>query len=816
MLVFLASAVLSAQSWLIDTTRRLPPGPPRTEDSAVDDVDADGDPDLFVVVARDTTRVGELRLMLNDGSGRFHDASAGRVPASDYYAYSITLGDLDGDGDRDLVLGCFRDPLRLYRNDGTGHYTDVTSSMMPPTTGAMRHRVHLFDVDGDGDLDLYAAGQEQAVVYLNDGSGNFASAAPQPSVPSSLVSFILDFDRDGDGDRDLLVGPELNVLENRNGVLYASPLPMRLARHAAAGDVDADGDIDLVLAQDGLDNGNRQDQLLLNDGSGSFHLGTLPAENEATGFVSLTDVDADGDLDLYCDNAGQARLMLNVGSGNFLDATAARLPFIENNGDQVYFRAHLADLDRDGDVDVLHTAANGRCEILWNRGASFFATGPFPPGHWYLGNGCDADVQGDGDRDRIAVGFDSRGRVTQVYANDGRGRFVGPPIRIAGNPYPRVARGDIDGDRDDDVLLYDSGVAGAMQLFLTQNLTFTDVSAQRLPTLPSIVNTVAFADLDGDGYVELVVGADRVHVYRNDGTGRFLSEMPVNWHDRPIVALAFGDVDGSGTVDIAACGGGGFDYILLNNAGQFVLRVLPFEYTIVRAGAALLDVDRDGDLDLVRGGLLSLNDGTGTFAPGVQFHPAPHFLTDGDIDGDGAADLAVADASSLRILLARPGGMQAAPVQQPVFGGATEMTLADLDADGDLDLYLVASTGDSTILANQSRHVYASDGARLGRVYSIEVAALAGSATLFRATAVIVGDVAARIALPPWGVLGVDLARAVVLPGAVLAPGVTRTRLDAMIPNNPALVGVTLHVQAAIADGVGGLRLTNTLAEPVQ
>src|SRR4030095_11115312 len=112
------------------------------------DVDGDGDLDLVVGNA-----YLQSRLYLNDGIGTYTDAPASRMPVGSYNTSSLALGDVDRDGDLDLVVGNAYQQSLLYLNNGTGTFTDATASRMPVGSYETRS-LALGDVDGDGDLDL--------------------------------------------------------------------------------------------------------------------------------------------------------------------------------------------------------------------------------------------------------------------------------------------------------------------------------------------------------------------------------------------------------------------------------------------------------------------------------------------------------------------------------------------------------------------------------------------------------------------------------------------------------------------------------------
>ena len=283
-----------------------------TTSLAVGDVDGDGDIDLVVGNGDDYYAYGrQNRLYLNDGNGVFSDVTSSRLPAVQDLTHDLALGDVDGDGDLDLVVANSYSPNRLYLNDGAGVFTDVTAAQMPPTFHA--RSIRFGDVDADGDLDLVVGNWGQNQLLRNGGSGIF-----QDVTASCLPT-----------DSDFTQAIDL-------------------------GDVDADGDLDLVIG-----NGHywdAQNRLYRNDGGGTFVDVTashLPATPDKTAGVHFADLDLDGDLDLLSVQRNAIRLYANDSAGSFSDVTTSRI-------------------DGDGDLDVV-------------LGCSFYqTTWSFPGGFEYL------------------------------------------------------------------------------------------------------------------------------------------------------------------------------------------------------------------------------------------------------------------------------------------------------------------------------------------------------------------------------------------------------------------------------------------------
>jgi hypothetical protein len=237
----------------------------------------------------------------------------------------MAWGDVDGDGDDDLYLGGARGQSgRLALQAGGGRFEDKPVAAFAAHAASEDMGAVFFDVDGDGDLDLYvvSGGSETAAgdpslqdrLYLNDGAGDFATA-PAGVVPveTDSGSAVAAADADLDGDIDLFVGGRAVPGE------YPRPVPSRLLRNAGGSFTAAPIEAGLVNAAMWVDlDGRGTPELVLACEWGPVRIlamrdGALTDTTEAAGLarhvgwwngVAAVDADHDGDLDLLATNFG--------------------------------------------------------------------------------------------------------------------------------------------------------------------------------------------------------------------------------------------------------------------------------------------------------------------------------------------------------------------------------------------------------------------------------------------------------------------------------------------------------------------------------
>ncbi|MEM7243973.1 MAG: CRTAC1 family protein [Acidobacteriota bacterium] len=386
------------------------------------------------------------------------------------------LLDHDDDGDLDLYLvqggelaGARNDSLpgnRLYRNDGTGRFEDVTEQAGVGDRGYGMGAT-CADHDADGDVDLYVTNVGANTLYRNQGDGRFADVTARARVgdPSwSSSAAFLDHDRDGDLDLFVVnyvqwaIGLDSPWLDAQGNQTYCSPKNYAPAR----------------------------DRLYRNDGDGTF-----TDVSEAAGIwaeygnglgIAVGDLDDDGNVDVYVANDGTAnQLWRNQGGGRFRNEAMLSGTAVNADGRQEAGMGVLCfDVENDGDLDLFMTHLRAETNTLYvNRSGHFtdatagsgLATESFPFTGFGTGH---ADFDHDGHGDLFIV----NGRVTSsgtsadesagyaepnlLFPGRGNGRFATPStLDESGSALAGVSRaaafGDVDGDGDTDVVVVELG-----------------------------------------------------------------------------------------------------------------------------------------------------------------------------------------------------------------------------------------------------------------------------------------------------------------------------------------------------------------------
>lgn len=351
----------------------------------------------------------------------------------------------------------------------------------------------------------------------------------------------------------------------------------------------------------------------------------------------------------------------------FIDISADALPAKTSAPNAM--GATAADLDADGDADLVIAIEYGSNRVLLNDGFGRFRDTPLSGPSGDHEDVAVADYDRDGDLDLVFIGEDDQ--VLGYHLNDGEAGFSDVSERLPGRATSNtVVAVDVDGDSDIDLVTANAGLD-----FVWINDghgRFSDESATRLPPYDDISQDIAVGDVDGDGDADLVFGnEDQNRLYLNDGAGHFAEALlPLRTTPEETRDADLADVDGDGDLDLYFANVRIFnadrdqqDRLLLNDgSGRFTdataTHLEPDDE--LTTSVAFIDYDRDGDLDLIRGrmgdlrarrsdfGLLAFaNDGDGRFTAAPDVIPSgtganAFDIEVADVNGDGRFDLFVA------------------------------------------------------------------------------------------------------------------------------------------------------------------------------
>ncbi len=453
----------------------------------------------------------------------------------------LAVGDLDGDGSPDLILGgAAGQACVVWLNQKEG-FRSSSRQVFEEDSSSEDIAMELFDVEGDGDLDLYlvSGGYEFYVnsrdladrLYLNDGKGNFSKAVNALPKARDSGGCVASSDFDGDGDLDLFVGgrmvpgsypeiPRSRLLRNDSsaaGVRFteveASGLSeIGMVTAAIWADIDNDKDPDLLVA---LDWGPVK---LFRNSQGTFEDADAGMEKHSGWWRSLTatDVDSDGDLDLVAGNFG-----LN---SKYHPQPGAPV--------SIYF----GDFEGDGKFQIVEAAVKGGL-LLPIRGKSCSQDAipslrrKFPTYHQFAISSLE-DIYSEqtlGDSLKLEVNELRSG----IFLNNGKGNFNFSPLpplaQIA--PSSGIAVLDANGDGHGDLFLAqnfygpqrESGrMDGGLSVLLMGDgkgkfeQMWPDKSGI---VIPGDARSVAVEDLNGDNAPDLIIVENNgpVRVFHNRG-----------------------------------------------------------------------------------------------------------------------------------------------------------------------------------------------------------------------------------------------------------------------------------------------------------
>jgi hypothetical protein len=710
-----------AQTYVFGTASYSAPG----LSAPIVTADFNGDGITDVAILGSISAGQALSIFLGRPDGSF-------APRVDYsvQATGFTVGDFNGDGKLDVIVVAFGYTITGSILLGNGDGTLQLPVPLNQNAGSGYSAAASADFNGDGKLDLLllALGNGGTIaILLGNGDGTFRAPVTY-SVPVASYFVLDDFNRDGKPDIAIAGGlsgsGQVSVLINNGDGTLKSPASYSISGNVqalAAADLNADGNLDLVVPTGGFSAGI---SVLQGNGDGTFGNPIVYASNLLSIYgtsIVVDDFNGDGKLDVALTDSGGPTNAVAIVLGNG-DGTFQSLPLLYSAG---LLAAGVVSVDVNGDGKPDLAVAGGygvasyfSLTTLINRGDGTFTNPVTFPVLQFPYSAVTGDFNGDGNVDMATTSFTQTGGVS-VLLGKGDGTFQTHLDSPTAQSPTTITAGDFNGDGKVDLVVADSTATSQLLSTLIGNGdgTFQNIIPQ---TLSGIVRSLAVGDFNGDGKLDIVAVIDStnaVSIFLGNGDGSFAP--PVQYPAGPMLVsspyhnVLAGDFNGDGKLDLAAASDNGIAILLGNGNGTFQPFTLVPSLLSYAPGdelLALADFNGDGALDIVRAtqtGIINvaLGNGSGTFqqAPGFQI---PSILNAqsavaADFNGDGKPDVAFASQSSnvVTILSGNGDGTFKGHIEYSVTSVSNNvnfMMAADFDGDGALDMAL-ADLGTSEV-----------------------------------------------------------------------------------------------------------------------
>ncbi len=625
------------------------------------DVTGDGKPDL--ISANNNNSNLELNILVNKGNGIYGTRKIYNFAGKG--VDMIAVGDVNGDGKLDVVAAGSSDgKIHVMLNGGAGVFNSITSYDGDGTIFS----IILANIDGGTDLEIITGNHQydpvgnSYSVYFNNGSGDFSSRTDY--VTGDYPSTIQAANVDGDTDIDLIFGYEygtkISVAKNNGNGTFSSLNDFTGGTELytiKAVNINADSFIDIVAS----DLGANYPQIFTNNGTGSFTASNGPNFGASQLDILTSDVDADGKQDLI---AGTSGISVAKGNGNGTFAASTTYTGIM---DPSYWGS-TADVDSDGDQDAIFIGTTDNV----SKGYVIVA----------LNNQSVPPTVSSHTPTFYALDVSASSNVTVTFSRDmNSATLTNSTIRLVGS-----LTGKHSG-----ALSYNSG---------SKTVTIDPTTNFKPGEVVTVMINTGVQTSDG-AYLSKAYQYSYT-VETATSTGNLSLKTDYSTGSNPYY-VATGDLDGDGDLDLATTNyeGASVSILLNTGSGSFSAKT---DYTTGSKPSAitLADMDWDGDLDLVItnywGESVSLlkNNGNGTFAAKTDFSDETslgHAVA--DFNGDGYLDVMTQSVDSGIVRFNQGNGTFLAGYEKRETVGDYNIVAGDYNRDGFPDAFYTDQRGSS-------------------------------------------------------------------------------------------------------------------------